>query len=465
MSRRDDPHRLTSLLPSNIKGGLQPPTNTRREDRSSRQSRQVDLYDGFRHSDPPSFSSAAAVASSDSADRKRQRQEDDTSNERPKYNKHDDIKSQTGSRGHIERDSGDYYGPRQRPPQRDSDDRWQQSNTNDDVSRYYQRSTASRMNYPDLPPPPSSSAKLQEPSAVSSHPTATSLHDGEEHYMLPIPTSTGAPNENTKFEESVTKTDRDPNTTELQQGNDESFERDFYLQEDEGHYVQDDNSEQQAMGRFLFTSDKIQARVTQKVSARQNALMDDQVAWEENRLVSAGTVRRGVLENHLIEQETRVTLLVHQVKPPFLDGRVAFSTIREAVPTVRDASSDFAKAAREGSATLRMLRAKRDKHAMRTKFWELGGTRMGNAMKVKENKEKTADDLAATTDNGEIDYKKSSGFATHMNKKSTAVSNFARTKTIRQQREFLPVYAARDALLNVIRENNVVVIVGETGTL
>lgn len=57
-----------------------------------------------------------------------------------------------------------------------------------------------------------------------------------------------------------------------------------------------------------------------------------------------------------LDDDARVTLLVHQVKPPFLDGRVSFSTIREAVPTVRDSSSDFAKMARNGSATLRRLR-------------------------------------------------------------------------------------------------------------
>jgi hypothetical protein len=58
----------------------------------------------------------------------------------------------------------------------------------------------------------------------------------------------------------------------------------------------------------------------------------------------------------LVEDDARVTLLVHQVRPPFLDGRVSFSNIREAVATVKDASSDFAKMAREGSATLRHLR-------------------------------------------------------------------------------------------------------------
>jgi pre-mRNA-splicing factor ATP-dependent RNA helicase DHX38/PRP16 len=293
---------------------------------------------------------------------------------------------------------------------------------------------------------------------------------------------------------------RAQNSNDIEDDDDDSFDRQFYLQEDEGHYVQDTNNAQEGgeMGRFLFTNDKIQAReaalerqrqmsgqggggglVTTArhapMTARQSALQDDQDAWEENRLLSSGAAVRGDRDlNALHEQDaTRVTLLVHQVKPPFLDGRVSFSTVREAVPTVKDASSDFAKKAREGSETLRQLRATKEKNAMRQKFWELGGTRMGNAVgvaaaaKTSEEQEQSVRDQT-TTHNGELDYKKSMGFAAHMKKQSKggngAVSNFALTKSIQQQRQFLPVYTVRDELLNVINENNIVIIVGETGS-
>ena len=54
----------------------------------------------------------------------------------------------------------------------------------------------------------------------------------------------------------------------------------------------------------------------------------------------------------------------------------------------------------------------------------------------------------------DIDDKKNNG----------PVSDFSKTKTIRQQREYLPVYSVRDQLLNIIRENSVIVVVGETGS-
>ena len=52
----------------------------------------------------------------------------------------------------------------------------------------------------------------------------------------------------------------------------------------------------------------------------------------------------------------------------------------------------------------------------------------------------------------------------NMNSKNQAVSAFAKNRTIKEQREYLPIYQVREALLKVVRENQIVVIVGETGS-
>ena len=67
-------------------------------------------------------------------------------------------------------------------------------------------------------------------------------------------------------------------------------------------------------------------------------------------------------------------------------------------------------------------------------------------------------------EDGSTNYKSDQQFSDHIRDESEAVSNFAKTKTIKQQREFLPIYATRQELLSVIRENSVVIIVGETGS-
>lgn len=71
------------------------------------------------------------------------------------------------------------------------------------------------------------------------------------------------------------------------------------------------------------------------------------------------------------------------------------------VPTVKDPSSDFALCARNGSATLRHQREKREKGKMRQRFWELGGSRMGKAMGMED---KAAEDKAEAEAKEEVRY-------------------------------------------------------------
>ena len=82
---------------------------------------------------------------------------------------------------------------------------------------------------------------------------------------------------------------------------------------------------------------------------------------------------------------------------------------------MRDATSDFARMAREGSVTLSKLREKEERGGMRQKFWELSGSRMGDAMRVKEVKENSEGGTESKGE-GELDYKKSSGFAVYVKK-------------------------------------------------
>lgn len=50
------------------------------------------------------------------------------------------------------------------------------------------------------------------------------------------------------------------------------------------------------------------------------------------------------------------------------------------------------------------------------------------------------------------DYKGDSKFASHL-KTSAGVSSFARSRTLREQREYLPAFACREDLLRSIRDN------------
>ena len=226
-------------------------------------------------------------------------------------------------------------------------------------------------------------------------------------------------------------------------------------------------------------------------SKRAASIHADHNTWEENRMVTSGVVRvREVDLDFETEEEQKVMLLVHDTCPPFLEGehglRAGGSKDATVLP-VKDPTSDLAMIARRGSTLLKEVRVKRDENKSRDRFWEMKGTKMGDvtgttrlekeeaAKHAEEQRKKTgeaADVLSASlpgnqaTDESEIAaFKSGAKFSTHMSsEKAVARSEFAKTKTMKQQREFLPVYGSREDLMHVIRENNVVVVVGETGS-
>eukprot|EP01046_Picozoa_sp_COSAG06_P068161 COSAG06_NODE_18004_length_909_cov_0.886420_2_plen_255_part_01 len=161
--------------------------------------------------------------------------------------------------------------------------------------------------------------------------------------------------------------------------------------------------------------------------------------------------------------EARTQLMVHDTKPPFLDGRNVFTRQQKMVLPVKDATAVMSQVARKGSMLLREVRDKKDQDKSRAKFWELAGSKMGDAMGMKKKeKRESREDAMEEDEEGELNYKKDSQYGSM--KKSQAQSMFAKTKTMKQQREYLPVYGCREELMQVIRDNQVVIIVGETGS-
>ena len=91
------------------------------------------------------------------------------------------------------------------------------------------------------------------------------------------------------------------------------------------------------------------------------------------------------------DQEARVQLLVHNTKPPFLDGRIVFTKQQEPVLTVKDPTSDLAVIAKKGSQLLHEVREQRDRLKAQNKSWELAGTNLGNILGIK--KEEKGDEI------------------------------------------------------------------------
>ena len=130
------------------------------------------------------------------------------------------------------------------------------------------------------------------------------------------------------------------------------------------------------------------------------------------------------------------------------------------------------------------VRKQQERMKAQEKFWELAGTAIGNAMGVKEKKEEDTGKVIwysgllvntysiCSQDEANEDgsnYRKDSQYADHLKRsdderKQQAASEFSQSKTLKEQREYLPIFGCRSELMSVLRDNSIVVVVGETGS-
>ncbi len=202
---------------------------------------------------------------------------------------------------------------------------------------------------------------------------------------------------------------------------------------------------------------------------KTSQMESDRDAWEENRLVTSGMGRLGEHNTDFDdEDEAKVVLLVHDTKPPFLDGRITFTKQSDPVVPLRDPTSDMAIVSKRGSALLKEIREQRDSKKSRERFWEVAGSRMGHitGLTEDEKEQRQAKESNAEDHRGEdehLDYRAGSQFRDLMEKKPGAKDN-ASSQMISDQRRQLPVFGCREDLMRAIRENQIVVVVGETGS-
>ncbi|KAK7064818.1 Pre-mRNA-splicing factor ATP-dependent RNA helicase PRP16 [Favolaschia claudopus] len=249
------------------------------------------------------------------------------------------------------------------------------------------------------------------------------------------------------------------------------LDRDWYTGAEEGGVAGDEEHNPLSQYEDLSALQNAQMATKQvkKISAKQAQYNADNDMWEANRMLTSGVAtRRTVDMDFEDDSESTVHVMVHDLKPPFLDGRTVFTKQLAPINPIRDLTSDLAIFSKKGSQLVKEKREQAERAKAAAKLAALGGTALGNIMGVKdEEAEAEAEDerkqkeqkAAGVTE----DYKGDSKFATHL-KTSAGVSAFAKNRTLKEQREFLPAFASRQELMKVIRENQVIVVVGETGS-
>uniref|UniRef100_A0A670ZDH9 Pre-mRNA-splicing factor ATP-dependent RNA helicase PRP16 n=1 Tax=Pseudonaja textilis TaxID=8673 RepID=A0A670ZDH9_PSETE len=238
-------------------------------------------------------------------------------------------------------------------------------------------------------------------------------------------------------------------------------DRDWYMMDegyDEFHNPLAASSEEYVRKR----EQHLQRQKQTRISAQRRQINEDNERWETNRMLTSGVVHRLEVEEDFEEDNAaRVHLLVHNLVPPFLDGRIVFTKQPEPVIPVKDATSDLAIIARKGSLLVRKHREQKERKKAQHRHWELAGTKLGNIMGIKKEEEESGQVLA---EDGTVDYRTEQKFAGHVKEKSEASSEFAKKKSIVEQRQYLPIFAVQQELLTVVRDNSIVIVVGETGS-
>ncbi|KAF6815101.1 pre-mRNA splicing factor ATP-dependent RNA helicase prp16 [Colletotrichum sojae] len=254
-----------------------------------------------------------------------------------------------------------------------------------------------------------------------------------------------------------------------------ALDRDWYMGDEFGGHVFGDDSHNPFAAYSSWEANKqeeIKAeKMTSRFDARKEQRQRENDAWETNRMLVSGVAQRRDMGADFDDEEaTRVHLLVHDLRPPFLDGRTIFTKQLEPVPAVRDYQSDMAVFSRKGSKVVREARQQRERQRQAQEATSMAGTALGNLMGVKEDDADSAlpvaseEDSKKTGDKGE-EHNSSNKFSDHMKKdEGGGSSDFSRSKTLREQRQYLPAFAVREDLMRVIRENQVIIVVGETGS-
>lgn len=246
-----------------------------------------------------------------------------------------------------------------------------------------------------------------------------------------------------------------------------ALDRDWYGGEESGHAYGDethnpfgsvDNSWVDKQKEVALSEKKNGRRLNARAVQRNK----DTDAWEANRMLTSGVAQRVDFVDDFEDDEeaTRTHLLVHDLKPPFLDGRTVFTKQLDPISAVLDPQSDMAVFSRKGSRVVKDKRQQKERQKAAQEATNMKGTALGNIMGVKG--EDTGSAIAVVGGEGEKVGNKNK-FSEHM-KSNEGQSAFSKSKTLREQRQYLPAYAVREELLNVIRENQVIIVVGQTGS-
>ena len=162
-----------------------------------------------------------------------------------------------------------------------------------------------------------------------------------------------------------------------------------------------------------------------------------------------------------VEEDQGILLEVKDPDPTFLKDRKFKKSKKALITTCKDPTSDMALLAKNGSGVLKRLRETNERGKIKDRFWQLNsGGKLGRILSTEDRSKSRR--LKASVD-AEAD-EKSTYLGTMRDLKASKASDFSKSKSIKEQREYLPIHAVRKELMEMISNHKIVIVVGETGS-
>ncbi|GAW81615.1 pre-mRNA-splicing factor ATP-dependent RNA helicase PRP16 [Plasmodium gonderi] len=303
--------------------------------------------------------------------------------------------------------------------------------------------------------------------------------------------------DNKKKEEEYYKRNYDRIMDEIWYSKEDDFVDSFYNMDIDSTY----HREKKMISNFKTRTNSTGKKVNQKNL--------DNNLWELNKLKQGGVhstynklqlekineanntneVRKVVLTRHVtpffieklkltnenggeqIQQDNKQSSVIDEWNLVSLDMKknsTSYSTV------VKDETCDFVKAAKKGSEFLRYFKNENENSKARDRYWEIGRSKLGELLRMyKKNQNdssaKYGTDASPVEEESNMDifdYKKDKMYSTIFNleNKKNKKSTLQDKEDLLKLKESLPIFKSKNELLEAVYNNNIIIIVGETGS-
>lgn len=233
---------------------------------------------------------------------------------------------------------------------------------------------------------------------------------------------------------------------------DVELDREWYTNDETGHHEDDYND----WNDEVALQERQEAKLKTVLSRKGNKMKENDL-WEQNRMATGGVGVHSEEYDAMDEEDNAIHITVNNLVPPFLDGQQVFTRQKDPVSAVRDPQSDLAILAKRGSVLVKDRRQLRERSKQVKDASSTAGTVLGKVEEMErvEVKQEVKQEGGVKLEETELEIKPETKAETKLETKRLSP---------KEARSLLPAFAVRDQLLSVIKDNQVTIVIGETGS-